>query len=329
MRPLMLAVALSSLAPLLAAEKDADPLPSWKDGDAKKRIVEFVRSVTDKSGKDYVRPAERIAVFDNDGTLWCEQPDYVQAVFALDRVKDLAPKNPAWKEKQPFRAVLEGDKKAMAKFGEKDLIQILAATHSGMTTDEFDEIATKWLASAKHPRFGKLYKECVYQPMLELLAYLRQNDFRTFIVSGGGVDFIRCFAEDVYGVPRERVIGSSGKTRFEVDRQGNAKLIKLPELNSLDDGPGKPENIRLHVGRVPILAFGNSDGDLAMLQYTAGGKGKRLMLLLHHDDDRREYAYDRKAKVGRLDKALDEAKKRDWTVVSMKKDFAKVFPFDR
>jgi phosphoglycolate phosphatase-like HAD superfamily hydrolase len=328
MRSLLLTAALLALAGPLSAREDADPLPSWK-GASKKRIVEFVRQVTDKDGKDYVRPAERIATFDNDGTLWCEQPFYVQGIFVLEQVKALAPKNPSWKDKQPFKAVLEGDLIEMAKFGEKEFVQLLGATHAGMTTQAYAESATKWLASAKHPRFKRLYKECVYQPMLELLAYLRKNGFKTFIASGGGVDFIRCFAEDAYGIPPERVIGTSGKTRFEVDKDGNTKLIKLPELLSLDDGPGKPVNIHLHVGRRPILAFGNSDGDLQMLQYTASGKGKRLALLLHHDDDRREYAYDRKSKVGRLDKALDEAKKRDWTVVSMKNDFKKVFPFDK
>lgn len=273
-------------------------------------------------------PAERIATIDNDGTLWCEQPAYFQAFFAFGRVKELAAKNPALKDKQLYRAILENDRATMASFTEHDLAALVATTHSGMTTVEFDRLVRAWLDSARHPRYQKLLKECVYLPQIELLAYLRANGFKTFIVSGGGIEFIRSYAEETYGIPPERVIGSSMKTRFEL-RDGKAALIKLPELNSLDDGVGKPININLHIGRRPILAFGNSDGDLEMLQYTADGPGPRLMLLLHHDDGEREYAYDRKSKVGRLDKAWDEATRRGWQVVSMKQDFKTVFAFEK
>ena len=273
-------------------------------------------------------PSGRIATIDNDGTLWCEQPVYFQAMFVFDRVRQLADKKPELKEKQPYRAILENDRASMASFTKYDLAALLASTHSGMTSEEFERIARNWLDSARHPRFRRLFKECVYQPQLELLAYLKANGFKTFIVSGGGIDFIRGYAEETYGIPPERVIGSSVKTRFEL-RDGKAELLKLPELNSLDDGAGKPINIDLHIGRRPILAFGNSDGDLEMLQYTADGPGPRLMLLLHHDDAEREYAYDRQSKVGRLDKAWDEATKRGWPVVSMKDDFRAVFAFEK
>jgi phosphoglycolate phosphatase-like HAD superfamily hydrolase len=306
-----------------------DPLPSWNDGAPKRAIIDFVTRVTMQGGPDFVPPAERIAAIDNDGTLWCEQPAYFQAFFAFGRVKELAGRNPALKEKQPYRAILENDRAAMASFTEHDLAALVAATHSGMTTVEFDRLARAWLDSARHPRYQKPLKECVYQPQIELLAHLKANGFKTFIVSGGGIEFIRGFAEESYGIPPERVVGSSMKTRFEL-RDGRAVLIKLPELNSLDDGAGKPININLHIGRRPILAFGNSDGDLEMLQYTADGAGAHLMLLLlHHDDGEREYAYDRKSKVGRLDKAWDEAIKRGWHVVSMKNDFKTVFAFER
>ena len=305
-----------------------DPLPSWNDGAPKRAIIDFVTRVTMQGGPDFVPPAERIAAIDNDGTLWCEQPAYFQAFFAFGRVKELAAKNPALKEKTLYRAILENDRATMASFTEHDLAALVAATHSGMTTVEFDHLARAWLDSARHPRYQKPLKECVYQPQIELLAHLKANGFKTFIVSGGGIEFIRGFAEESYGIPPERVVGSSMKTRFEL-RDGRAVLIKLPELNSLDDGAGKPININLHIGRRPILAFGNSDGDLEMLQYTADGAGAHLMLLLHHDDGEREYAYDRKSKVGRLDKAWDEAIRRGWHVVSMKSDFKTVFAFER
>jgi hypothetical protein len=306
----------------------ADPLPSWNDGASKRAIVDFVTRVSKEGGLDFVPIADRIATIDNDGTLWCEQPMYAQASFAFDRVKQLAATNPDMKVKEPYRAILEGDRAAMATFGEKELAALIAATHTGMTTDEFGGMARAWLDSARHPRFHHLFKECIYQPQLELLVYLRANRFKTFIVSGGGIEFVRGYAEGTYGVPPEQVIGSSAKTRFEL-RDGNAVLIKLPELNSIDDKEGKPININLHIGRRPILAFGNSDGDLEMLQYTASGPGPRLMLLLHHDDSTREYAYDRMSKVGRLDRAWDEAVKRGWLVVSMKQDFKAVFAFEK
>jgi phosphoglycolate phosphatase-like HAD superfamily hydrolase len=330
-RPLWLAALMFGLAhpPLAHAQTTlADPLPSWNDGKPKRAIIDFVTRVTKQGGPDFVSPAERIATIDNDGTLWCEQPIYFQALFVFDRVRQLAAKNPEFKEKQPFRAILENDRAAMANFTKHDLAALLAATHSGMTTEEFDRIARNWLDSAHHPRFGQLFKECVYKPQLELLAYLKANEFKTFIVSGGGIDFVRAYAEKTYSIPPERVVGSSTKTKFEL-RDGKAEVIKLPELNSLDDGVEKPININLHIGRRPILAFGNSDGDLEMLQYTADGSGPRLMLLLHHDDPQREYAYDRQSKVGQLDKAWDEALKRGWLTVSMKQDFKTVFAFEK
>jgi phosphoglycolate phosphatase-like HAD superfamily hydrolase len=329
--PIWLAAVLIGLAVTMdvgAQTTDADPLPAWNDGKPKRAIIDFVTRVTTQGGPDFVSPAERIATIDNDGTLWCEQPVYFQALFAFDRVVQLAAKNPDLKEKPPYRAILENDRAAMADFTKHDLAALLAATHSGMTTEEFDRIARNWLDSARHPRFGRLYKECVYKPQLELLAYLKANEFKTFIVSGGGIDFVRAYAEKTYGIPPEQVVGSSTKTRFAL-RDGRAEVIKLPELNSLDDGAAKPININLHIGRRPILAFGNSDGDLEMLQYTADGAGPRLMLLLHHDDPQREYAYDRHSKVGRLDKAWDEALKRGWLMVSMTKDFKTVFAFEK
>ena len=326
--PLWAAVVYSLALLVTGPARAADPLPSWNDGPAKKAILDFVAKVTTEGGPDFVPPPERIATFDNDGTLWCEQPVYVQGFFVLDRVKELAARDPGLTDKPPLRAILEGDRDAMARWGEHELGELVAATHAGMTPEQFITVARQWLDTAKHPRFGRLYKECVYQPQLELLAYLRANGFKTFIVSGGGIDFIRAYAEGTYGVPPEQVVGSSNKTRFEL-RDGRAALIKLPELNSIDNGPGKPININLHIGRRPLLAFGNSDGDLQMLQYTAAGARPRLMLLVHHDDARREYAYDRDSKVGRLDKALDEARRRHWLVVSMKDDWKVIFPFDR
>ena len=323
-----LGLAVTTSARAQAVPAPADPLPSWNDGAPKRAIVDFVTRVTKEGGLDFVPVANRIATIDNDGTLWCEQPMYAQAFFAFDRVKQLAAMNPDMKAKEPYRAILEGDQAAMATFGEKEIAALLAATHTGMTTDEFDHLAKTWLDSARHPRFHHLFKECIYQPQLELLVYLRANRFKTFIVSGGGIEFVRGYAEGTYGVPPEQVIGSSAKTRFEL-RDGKAVLIKLPELNSIDDKVGKPININLHIGRRPILAFGNSDGDLEMLQYTASGPGPRLMLLLHHDDSAREYAYDRKSRVGRLDRAWDEAVKHGWLIVSMTKDFKTVFAFDK
>jgi phosphoglycolate phosphatase-like HAD superfamily hydrolase len=307
---------------------EADPLPSWNAGAARRAIGDFVARVTASGGADFVPPAARIATFDNDGTLWCEQPNYVQGVFALDRIKAMAPEHPEWKTTQPFRAVLENDPKALAETGEKGLAEIVAVTHSGMTTDQFATIVLDWLASARHPRFKQPYTDLVYRPMLELLAYLRANGFKTFIVSGGGVEFMRPWTGKVYGIPPEQVIGSSDVTKFETDSEGRPVLRKLAKVEFIDDGPGKPVGINRFIGRRPIFAFGNSDGDLQMLQWTAARNGARFMGLVHHTDAEREYAYDRQSHVGRLDKALDEATANGWSVVDMKRDWKRVFAFE-
>jgi hypothetical protein len=330
-RSMRVAIAVLGLALATTASAQPaapDPLPSWNDGPPKQAIIQFVNRVTTEGSPDFVPPPDRIATFDNDGTLWCEQPVYFQAYFVFARVKQLAATDPTLKVKQPYRAILEDDRATMATFGENEIGALVALTHSGMTPVEFERLASSWLDSALHPRFHRLFRECVYQPQLELLTYLRAKGFKTFIVSGGGVDFIRGYSEKTYGIPPEQVVGSSTKTRFEL-RNGNAVLIKLSELNSIDNGVGKPINIDLHIGRRPILAFGNSDGDLEMLQYTSAGTGPRVLLLLHHDDGEREYAYDRKSIVGRLDKAWDEAVKRGWLVVGMKRDFKTVFAFQK
>jgi hypothetical protein len=302
-----------------------DPLPSWQDGASKSAIVAFVGKVTREGSPAFLPPAERIATFDNDGTLWAERPVPVQAFFAFDRVKALAPQHPEWKTQEPFASLLKGDMGGVAAAGEKGLIEIVAATHTGMTTDEFAGIVEEWIASARHPGTGRLYTEMVYTPMLELLAYLRQNGFKTFIVSGGGVEFMRPWSERVYGIPPEQVIGSAGKLKFEM-RDGKPVLVKLPAIDFIDDKEGKPPAIQSRIGRRPIAAFGNSDGDLQMLQWAAAGGGARLALIVHHDDARREFAYDRADKLQRLDKAWDEAVARGWTVVSMKGDWKTVFP---
>jgi hypothetical protein len=321
--PRAIAVALVVAHTSVAAAAD-NPLPSWNDGPAKQTIIVFVQRVATPGSPDFVPEPERVATFDNDGTLWIEQPMYVQLAFALDRVKALAPQHPDWKEKPPFSAILKGDLKAFAASGEKGLLQMLAATHAGMTSDEFTQIVSDWMATAQHPRFKRPYTECVYAPMVELLQYLRANGFKTFIVSGGGVEFMRPWTERVYGIPPEQVVGSSIKTKYEM-RSGAPVLMRLPEIEFIDDQTGKPVGINRFIGRRPILAFGNSDGDLQMLEWTTGTTGPRLALLLHHDDADREYAYDRQSHFGRLDKALDEAAVRKWTVVSMKNDFATVF----
>lgn len=309
------------------AYADADPLPSWNEGAARQNILSFVAAVTDKTGPDFVPPAERIATFDNDGTLWTERPVYFQLLFAIDRVKALASEHSEWKTTQPFKAVLENDMDALADSGEKGLLQLVMATHAGNTTEEFSQIVTEWLATARHPKFKRPYSELVFQPMLELLAYLRANEFKTFIVSGGGIEFMRPWVEAVYGIPPEQVIGSSIKTKFEM-RDGKPVLVRLPEINFIDDKEGKPVGINQHIGRRPIAAFGNSDGDLQMLQWAAAGEGKRMMLLVHHTDELREYAYDRKSHIGKLDKALDEAEEKGWTVVDMKNDWKVIYPFE-
>jgi len=312
-------------SPLVTAAGAAD-LPSWNEGPAKAAILDFVADVTAKDGPDFVPASERIAVFDNDGTLWIEQPMYVQGVFAFDRLKALAPQHPEWATQQPFKAALEGDKAALADAGERGLLTLVMATHAGVTTDAFAAEVADWFATAQHPRFQRPYLRLVYQPMVELLEYLRANGFKTFIVSGGGVDFMRPWAAGAYGIPPEQVVGSSIKSGFEL-RDGRPTLMKLPELEFVDDGPGKPEGIHRFIGRRPIAAFGNSDGDLQMLQWTTMGvAGRRFGLIVHHDDAGREYAYDRDSHVGRLDKALDAAPAAGWTVVSMKNDWREVFP---
>ncbi len=302
-----------------------DPLTSWNDGAAKQSIMDFVAKVTAAGSSDFVPAAERIAVFDNDGTLWSEQPLYFQAMFAFDRVKELAPQHPEWNGKEPFASVLKGDVKAALAGGEHALLEMIMATHAGMTTDEFADIVGNWIATAKHPQTGKPLTGMVYQPMLELLDYLRANGFKTYVVSGGGIEFMRPWTERVYGIPPEQVVGSSIKVKFEL-RDSGPVLVRIPEVDFIDDKEGKPVGIHKFIGRRPILAFGNSDGDLAMLQWTASGGGLRFMGLVHHTDGEREWAYDRKSSVGRLDKALDEAKARGWTVVDMKRDWKTVFP---
>jgi phosphoserine phosphatase len=307
------------------AVAQTDPLPSWNDGPAKQAIVAFVTDVTREGSPDFVPPSERVATFDNDGTLWIEQPIYVQFAYALERVRALAPQHPEWKETQPFKAVLEGDMSALAAAGEKGAVEIVAATHAGMTPDEVKQQVKEWLATAKHPRFERRYEELVYQPMLEVLTYMRASGFKTFIVSGGGIEFIRAFAEKSYGIPPDQIVGSSIVTKFE-RRDGRPTLLRLPEVNFVDDGPGKPVGINQHIGLRPIAAFGNSDGDLQMLQWTTEAGGRRLGVVVHHTDVEREYAYDRNSKVGLLDKALDAASVDRWTVVDMKRDWKTIFP---
>ena len=309
-----------------AAHAQTDPLPSWNDTAPKKAILAFVERVTRAGSADFVPIDARIATFDNDGTLWVEQPMYVQMAFAFARIKQLAPQHPEWKTTQPFKGVLEGDRKAVAALGERGAMQLLMATHTGMTTEQFQQIVTDWLGTATDPRFHRPYTECIYQPMVELLAYLRANGFKTYIVSGGGIEFMRPWVEKAYGVPPEQVVGSSVKTKFEIV-DGKPSLVRLPEVNFIDDGPGKPVGINQYIGRRPIAAFGNSDGDQQMLEWTAAGSGPRFLLLVHHTDGVREYAYDRKSAFGKLDKALDEATLKGWTVVDMKEDWRKIFAF--
>jgi len=303
-----------------------DPLPSWNGGSNKQAILDFVAAVTEEDGDQFVPEHDRIATFDNDGTLWVEQPIYAQAVFAVDEIKRMAADHPEWQSEQPFAAILSDDREAMAKFTEHDIAAIVAQTHAGMTTTQFDESARAWLATARHPRFNQLYTECVYRPQLELLEYLRANGFQTFIVSGGGIDFLRNFGEETYGIPPAQVVGSSGQVTFSLV-DGVPTLTKEAKIGSIDDKDGKPVNIHLHIGQKPILAFGNSDGDQAMLEYTDSGEGPRMMLLVHHDDAEREYAYDRDSSIGKLDTAWDEAMEKGWNVVSMKEDWGRVFSF--
>ncbi len=320
----LLAIVIAGLTTAYAQ----DPLSSWNDGPTKQAIVAFVAKVSKEGSPDFVPPAERIATFDNDGTLWCEQPMYFQLFFALDRVKTLAPQHPEWKTKEPFASLLKGDVKGALAGGEHAILEIIVATHAGMTTAEFEKIVADWIATAKHPKFKRPYTECIYQPMVELLAYLRANGFKTFIVSGGGIEFMRPWTEKVYGIPPEQVVGSSIKTKYEM-RDGKPVLMRLPEMNFIDDKAGKPVGINEHIGRRPIAAFGNSDGDQQMLEWTQAGSGARLMMLVHHDDAAREFAYGAESKIGTFSDALMvEAKKDGWTVISMKDDWKTIFAFE-
>lgn len=317
----LLTVALALAATLARA---ADPLPSWNDTAPKQAIVAFVEKVTKEGSSDFVPSPERIATFDNDGTLWSEQPMYFQAFFIFDQIKRMAPQHPEWTSKEPFASVLKGDVKSALAGGEHALATLMAAAHSGMTTEEFERNVIDWLATAKHQTSGKPFTEMVYQPMLELLTYLRVNGFKTFIVSGGGIEFMRPWTERVYGIPPEQVIGTSGGLKYEL-RDGGPVIVKLPELVLNDDKEGKPVGIQRHIGRRPLMAFGNSDGDFQMLEWTTSGKGARLGLLVHHDDAAREWAYDRKSHVGKLARGLDEASTRGWTVVSIQEDWNSIF----
>jgi phosphoglycolate phosphatase-like HAD superfamily hydrolase len=318
MKPLLLCLSL-------VATTFADPLPSWNDTPSKKAIVSFVEKTTTAGSPDYVVPAERIATFDNDGCLWSEQPMYFQAFYIFDRIKDLAPQHPEWKDKEPFASVLKGDVKSALAGGEHALLEMAMATHAGLTSEEFNKVITDWLATAKHPTTGKPYTDMVYQPMLELLAYLRANDFKTFIVSGGGIDFMRVFAEETYGIPPEQVIGSSIKAKYEL-RDGKPVIVKIPELDFIDDKEGKPVGIYQHIGRRPIFAAGNSDGDYQMLEWTTSGTGARIGLIVHHTDAEREFAYDRESHIGKLDKGLDDGPGRGWVIVSVKDDWKSIYP---
>jgi len=302
-----------------------DPLPSWNDTPARRSILDFVANASNERHQHHIPVSERIAVFDNDGTLWSEQPAYFQLLFAIDRVRALAPQNPQWRTTQPFQAAIEGDMQTLAQSGEKGIAQMVMATHAGMTTDEFDRVVRDWIATARHPDTGRPYTEMVFQPMLELLAHLRDRGFKTYIVSGGGVEFIRVFSEEIYGVPPEQVIGSTIRTEFEMTADGPV-IRRLPELDFIDDKAGKPVAINRVIGRRPAVAVGNSDGDLQMLQWTAARQGASLCVLIHHTDDRREWAYDRDSHIGRLDEALDEAQRSGWTVVNMARDWKTVFP---
>jgi hypothetical protein len=327
---------VSTFAVVICQARAQDPLPSWNDGSAKQAIIAFVEKATsDENSPDYVPESERIATFDNDGTLWCEQPMYFQMIFAFDRIKEMANDHPEWRDTEPYKFVLDGD---MAKFGatgQKGLLDIIAVTHSGVAVTDFHRLVRNWMRTARHPRFHEPYNQCIYQPMHELLMYVRSKKFKTFIVSGGGIEFMRPWVNQAYGIPPQQVVGSSGVVKYEM-RDDKPVLLKEPKVEFVDDGPGKPVGINHFIGRRPIMAFGNSDGDLEMLQYTTidnptepGRQRPRFGLIVHHTDAEREYAYDRDSRVGRLDKALDEAPKRGWTVVSMKTDWKTIFAFQK
>lgn len=312
---------------LLPVSAFAQELPSWNDGKSKQAIVDFIKKVTTQGGADYVAPEDRIAVFDNDGTLWTEQPFYFQLGFILDRVKALAPQHPEWKEKEPFKSILAGDLKGIAKSGERGLVELVMETHAGLTTDDFRNIVIDWFATARHPKTGKPYNEMTFLPMRELLDYLRANGFKTFIVSGGGVEFMRPMTEKAYGIPPEQVVGSTITTQYAL--VGDIPVLnRLPKVDFVDDGPGKPVGINKFIGRRPILAAGNSDGDYEMLRWVMAGQGPHFAMIIHHTDADREYAYDRKSDFGKLDKALDEAESRNWLLVDMKADWKKIYAFD-
>jgi phosphoglycolate phosphatase-like HAD superfamily hydrolase len=325
----LLAASLVLIGSSAVAQPSTDALPSWNEGPVKQSIVDFVARVTTDGSPDFVPAAERIATFDNDGTLWTEQPFYFQLAFAVDRVRALAPKHPEWNTQSPFKELLARDTKGLASTGEKGLLTIMAATHAGLSTEEFSQAVRDWTATARHPRFHRPYTELVYQPMLELLAFLRANGFKTFVVSGGGIEFMRPWMEKVYGIPPEQIVGSSGVVQLATGSDGKPELIKIAKIEFVDDGPGKPVGINRFIGRRPIFAFGNSDGDLQMLQWTRAGAGARFAGLVHHTDAEREYAYDRNTRVGKLDKALTEATAKQWTVVDMKRDWKVIFPFEK
>ncbi len=320
-------VLFGMLAAPISALAQVDPLPSWNDGPTKQAITTFVERVTAEGQEDFVPVEERIATFDNDGTLWAEQPVYFQVAFAFDRLKAMAGDHPEWREQQPYKAVIEGDMQALAAAGEKGLLEIIAATHNGMTTEAFTANVEQWIASARHPRFDRPYTDLAYKPMIELLVHLRANGFKTFIVSGGGIEFMRPWTDKIYGIPPEQVVGSSGVTEFKMGPDGKPVLEKVAKVEFVDDGPGKPVGINRFIGRRPIFAFGNSDGDQQMLEWTAAGDGARFMGIVHHTDAKREWAYDRQSHIGRLDKALDEGMAKGWTIVDMQKDWKTVFAF--
>jgi len=323
LRTVVALVAILLVSPAFAQE--SDPLPSWNDGPTKQAIIDFVTKVSEPESGDYLPPQDRVATFDNDGNLWAEKPVYFQLLFAIDRVKALAPEHPEWKDKQPFKAAIEGDMKTLAASGEKGIAELVMASHAGMTPAEFQQIVSDWLATAEHPRFKRPYTDLVYQPMLELLSYLRDKGFTTYIVSGGGIEFVRNFSEAKYGIPPAQVVGSSIKTKYEVV-DGVPTVMRLAEMNFIDDKDGKPIGITEHIGQRPIFASGNSDGDYQMLDWTTAGEGPRFGLIVHHTDAEREYAYDRDSKVGRLDKALTDAPEKGWVVVDMKNDWKEMFP---
>jgi phosphoglycolate phosphatase-like HAD superfamily hydrolase len=309
----------------VTASQSQDPLPSWNDGPNKQAIIEFVTKTTDQNQATFIPPTRRIATFDNDGTLWSEQPLYFQAIYIFDRIRELAPEHPEWQQNEPYASVLNGDSKSALAGGKQALLEMLMGTHAAVTASEFSESVADWLAAARHPDSGQPYTAMVYKPMLELLDYLRDNDFKVFIVSGGGIDFLRVFAEEVYGVPPEQVVGSSLKAKYEI-RNGLPVIVKQAELDFIDDKAGKPVGIHRYIGRRPILAVGNSDGDFEMLEWTSAGKGPSLAMIVHHDDAEREWAYDRESHIGRLVRGLDEGPQRGWKIISMKNDWNLIYP---